>query len=143
MLAVASVTITIVVLWRNRGRELRSQTSTVSVARTPPAAISHAVVPNQATLRQEAVTYASFQKHPFQVVTASNGYEWTAEDGKNTNVAMNWLSAHDSNNDGLLEIPEAGDWTDLFGRSYNVLYDEVVDSSRVHASYLACGTLGG
>lgn len=41
-------------------------------------------------------------------------------------AVMNWLSAHDSNNDGLLEIPEAGDWTDLFGRSYNVLYDEVL-----------------
>lgn len=39
---------------------------------------------------------------------------------------MNWLAAHDSNNDGLLEIPEAGDWTDLFGRSYNVLYDELL-----------------
>ena len=39
---------------------------------------------------------------------------------------MNWLSAQDNNNDGLLEIPEAGDWTDLFGRSYNVLYDEVL-----------------
>lgn len=41
-------------------------------------------------------------------------------------TVMNWLSAHDSNNDALLEIPEAGDWTDLFGRSYNVLYDEVL-----------------
>lgn len=41
-------------------------------------------------------------------------------------AAMNWLTAHDSNNDGLLEIPEAGDWTDLFGRSYNVLYDEIL-----------------
>ncbi len=40
--------------------------------------------------------------------------------------AMRWLGAHDSNNDALLEIPEAGDWTDLFGRSYNVLYDEVL-----------------
>lgn len=40
--------------------------------------------------------------------------------------AMNWLSAHDSNDDGLIEVPEAGDWTDLFGRSYNVLYDEVL-----------------
>ena len=40
--------------------------------------------------------------------------------------AMNWLSAHDSNNDALLEVPEAGDWTDLFGRSYNVLYDEIL-----------------
>lgn len=39
---------------------------------------------------------------------------------------MTWLSALDSNNDGLLEIPEAGDWTDLFGRSYHVLYDEVL-----------------
>ena len=39
---------------------------------------------------------------------------------------MGWLSAHDGNNDSLLEIPEAGDWTDLFGRSYNVLYDEVI-----------------
>lgn len=40
--------------------------------------------------------------------------------------AMDWLSAHDSNNCGLLEIPEAGDWTDLFARSYQVLYDEVL-----------------
>jgi hypothetical protein len=40
--------------------------------------------------------------------------------------AMNWLSALDANNCGMLEIPEAGDWTDLFARSYNVLYDEVL-----------------
>jgi sucrose-6-phosphatase len=40
--------------------------------------------------------------------------------------AMDWLGAHDSNDDGLLEIPEAGDWTDLFGHSYNVLYDETL-----------------
>ncbi|WP_203255776.1 HAD-IIB family hydrolase [Hyunsoonleella ulvae] len=39
---------------------------------------------------------------------------------------MQWLGAHDSNNDALLEIPEAGDWTDLFGRSYNILYDEIL-----------------
>jgi sucrose-6F-phosphate phosphohydrolase len=40
--------------------------------------------------------------------------------------AMSWLEAQDSNADTLLEIPEAGDWMDLFGRSYNVLYDEVL-----------------
>jgi sucrose-6F-phosphate phosphohydrolase len=40
--------------------------------------------------------------------------------------AMTWLTAQDSNSDGLLEIPEAGDWTDLFGHSYNVLYDETL-----------------
>ena len=39
---------------------------------------------------------------------------------------MDWLGAIDSNNDLLLEIPEAGDWTDLFGRSYHVLCDEVL-----------------
>jgi glycogen debranching enzyme len=39
---------------------------------------------------------------------------------------MDWLSAHDANTDGLIEVPEAGDWTDLFGRSYHVLYDEVL-----------------
>jgi sucrose-6-phosphatase len=41
-------------------------------------------------------------------------------------LCMDRLAALDSNNDALLEIPEAGDWTDLFGRSYNVLYDEVL-----------------
>ena len=40
--------------------------------------------------------------------------------------SMKWLEAHDSNNCGLIEIPEAGDWSDLFPRSYNVLYDEVL-----------------
>ena len=40
--------------------------------------------------------------------------------------AMDWLSAHDSNNCGMLEIPEASDWADLFGYSYHVLYDEVL-----------------
>jgi len=39
---------------------------------------------------------------------------------------MRWLEAHDSNQDGLLEVPEAGDWMDLFNRSYNVLFDEVL-----------------
>jgi sucrose-6-phosphatase len=46
-------------------------------------------------------------------------------------LAMSWLHAHDSNNCGLLEIPESSDWMDLFPRSYNVLYDEVL-------WYLAC-----
>jgi glycogen debranching enzyme len=39
---------------------------------------------------------------------------------------MKWLRAHDSNNCGLIEVPESSDWTDLFPRSYNVLYDEVL-----------------
>jgi glycogen debranching enzyme len=39
---------------------------------------------------------------------------------------IDWLGALDANNCGMLEIPEAGDWTDLFARSYNILYDEVL-----------------
>jgi len=49
----------------------------------------------------------------------------------NLQQAMHWLRAHDSNNCGLIEIPESSDWMDLFPRSYNVLYDEVL-------WYLAC-----
>lgn len=44
----------------------------------------------------------------------------------NLALAMRWLRAHDSNNNGLLELPESSDWMDLFPRSYNVLYDEVL-----------------
>jgi glycogen debranching enzyme len=40
--------------------------------------------------------------------------------------AMGWLAAHDANNDALIEIPESSDWMDIFPRSYNVLYDEVL-----------------
>ena len=48
------------------------------------------------------------------------------EFGSGLQRAMDWLGAHDSNNCGLLEVPEAGDWTDLFARSYHILYDEVL-----------------
>ena len=41
-------------------------------------------------------------------------------------AAVLWLRDQDVNNCGLLEIPEAGDWMDLFGCRYNVLYDNVL-----------------
>lgn len=59
-------------------------------------------------------------------VERTGDVEFLDRHGISLQRAMDWLAAHDSNNDGLLEIPEAGDWTDLFGRSYNVLYDEVL-----------------
>jgi len=62
----------------------------------------------------------------YNYVAKTNDLEFLQHYADTLQRAMNWLSAHDSNNDGLLEIPEAGDWTDLFGRSYNVLYDEVL-----------------
>jgi sucrose-6F-phosphate phosphohydrolase len=62
----------------------------------------------------------------YNYVNKTNDLDFLRAHIERLQIAMNWLSAHDSNNDGLLEIPEAGDWTDLFGRSYNVLYDEVL-----------------
>lgn len=62
----------------------------------------------------------------YEYVRKSSDYGFLREYFATLQRAMDWLSAHDSNNDALLEIPEAGDWTDLFGRSYNVLYDEVL-----------------
>jgi sucrose-6F-phosphate phosphohydrolase len=59
-------------------------------------------------------------------VRKTGDLEFLADYSERLRRVMNWLGALDSNNDGLLEIPEAGDWTDLFGRSYHVLYDEVL-----------------
>jgi len=54
--------------------------------------------------------------------------DWSIAEGYATALrrTMGWLGAQDSNNCGMLEVPEAGDWTDLFARSYHVLYDEVL-----------------
>lgn len=62
----------------------------------------------------------------FEYVRATGDLEFLRNHWDRLQGAMDWLSAQDSNNDGLIEVPEAGDWTDLFGRSYNPLYDEVL-----------------
>jgi glycogen debranching enzyme len=66
------------------------------------------------------------------VIAASRLAEFTgdwsfiSDHRDNLQRAMDWLGAHDSNNCGLIEVPEASDWADLFGFSYHVLYDEVL-----------------
>ncbi len=62
----------------------------------------------------------------YHYVTHTGDMALLAEYAPRLQRTMDWLSAQDSNNDGLIEVPEAGDWTDLFGRSYHVLYDEVM-----------------
>jgi sucrose-6F-phosphate phosphohydrolase len=62
----------------------------------------------------------------YEFVRASRGLSFLRKHRATLARCMRWLDAHDSNNDGLLEIPESGDWMDLFNRSYNVLYDEVL-----------------
>lgn len=53
-------------------------------------------------------------------------WEFAREHAGKLEKLIQWLRIHDSNNCGLLEVPEAGDWTDLFARSYHILYDEVL-----------------
>jgi sucrose-6-phosphatase len=60
----------------------------------------------------------------------------------NLELAMQWLHAHDSNNCGLIEIPESSDWMDLFPRSYNVLYDEVLWYLACRDFSVVCSALG-
>ncbi len=62
----------------------------------------------------------------YHYIRETRDYEFLRKWSDEINLVMNWLEAHDSNYDSLLEIPEAGDWMDLFGRSYNILYDEVL-----------------
>ena len=62
----------------------------------------------------------------YEYVNVTNDIEFLREHISSIKETMRWLGAHDSNNDALLEIPEAGDWTDLFGGSYNILYDEIL-----------------
>ncbi len=59
-------------------------------------------------------------------IKVTNDQEFAVRNLEKLQLTMRWLRALDSNNCGLLEIPEASDWTDLFPRSYNVLYDEVL-----------------
>ncbi|MBC3759382.1 HAD-IIB family hydrolase [Hyunsoonleella sp. SJ7] len=62
----------------------------------------------------------------YEYVSVTKDIKFLREYISDIKETMRWLGAHDSNNDALLEIPEAGDWTDLFGRSYNILYDEIL-----------------
>ncbi|HYB92897.1 MAG TPA: GH116 family glycosyl hydrolase, partial [archaeon] len=39
---------------------------------------------------------------------------------------ISWARYQDCNNCGLIEVPESGDWADLFSNYHNVLYDEVL-----------------
>ena len=61
-----------------------------------------------------------------RICTRTGDWSFAEEFADNLQRAMDWLGALDANNCGLLEVPEAGDWTDLFARSYHVLYDEVL-----------------
>jgi hypothetical protein len=51
----------------------------------------------------------------------------------NIQRAILWLQYQDMNECGLIEIPEAGNWMDLFAVRYNTLYDNVLYYAAVLA----------
>lgn len=48
-------------------------------------------------------------------------------------LATLWLRYQDMNDCGLLEVPEAADWADLYSVRYNVLYDNVLFVGTLNA----------
>ncbi len=56
--------------------------------------------------------------------------------------ALLWLQYQDMNDCGLLEVPEAGDWADLYSVRYNVLYDNVLFVGALRAMTVMAETLG-
>lgn len=48
-------------------------------------------------------------------------------------AALRWVEYQDMNEDGLIEIPEAGNWMDLFAVRYNTLYDNVLYALALRA----------
>lgn len=53
-----------------------------------------------------------------------------------------WLRYQDMNACGLLEVPEAGDWADLYSVRYNVLYDNVLYVGALRALARLAEALG-
>lgn len=56
--------------------------------------------------------------------------------------ALLWLRYQDTNACGLLEVPEAGDWADLFAVRYNTLYDNVLYCAAYRAMAVLAECLG-
>jgi glycogen debranching enzyme len=57
-------------------------------------------------------------------------------------AAETWLRYQDMNACGLLEVPEAGDWADLYSVRYNVLYDNVLYVAALRAMAGTAAALG-
>lgn len=56
--------------------------------------------------------------------------------------AATWLRYQDMNACGLLEVPEAGDWADLYSVRYNTLYDNVLYVRALRAMASMAEALG-
>jgi len=73
---------------------------------------------------------------------ATGDLAFTRAQWRRLELAALWLRYQDMNACGLLEVPEAGDWADLFSVRYNVLYDNVLYVLALRAMAASATALG-
>jgi GH15 family glucan-1,4-alpha-glucosidase len=73
---------------------------------------------------------------------ATNDLEFLHRQWSKLERALLWLRYQDMNDCGLLEVPEAGDWADLFANRYNILYDNVLYVGALRAMNELASSLG-
>ena len=78
----------------------------------------------------------------FAYFSSSGDVEFLSTHWRSLERATLWLRYQDMNACGLLEVPEAGDWADLYSVRYNVLYDNVLFVGALRAMALMAAALG-
>jgi len=73
---------------------------------------------------------------------ATGNAEFIARQWPHLVRATEWLRYQDMNACGLLEVPEAGDWADLYAVRYNVLYDNVLYVGCLRAMAALAAAIG-
>lgn len=73
---------------------------------------------------------------------ATGDLEFLETHWQSLEAATLWLRYQDMNDCGLLEVPEAGDWADLYAVRYNVLYDNVLFVAALRAMAQLADALG-
>lgn len=112
--------------------------------------IAHGQVPSYVGIENRKKEYGglgtitSVDSNMWIVIAAAALYRHTGDKKfVNPNMARRYIRLYyllrvfDSNACSLLEIPKAGDWADIFNRTYHVLYDECLYYEALRAiSYL-------
>lgn len=78
----------------------------------------------------------------FAYLKATGDFEFVRSQWSALEQAVLWLRYQDMNDCGLLEVPEAGDWADLFANRYNILYDNVLYVGVLRAMSEMASSLG-
>jgi len=78
----------------------------------------------------------------FAYFRATRDAKFLRENWDRLQKALLWLRYQDMNGCGLLEVPEAGDWADLYAVRYNTLYDNALYYGTLKAMGILAEELG-